>query len=99
MPRPRSLTETEIAAAALAVIDRDGLDALSMRAVAKQLGTGTMSLYRYVEDRAQLETLVVDLVLGSVDYTLPPRAPGAGRCRSCSAGPATRWPPTPRRCR
>lgn len=77
MPRPRSLDSGQIAAAALAVIDRDGLDALSMRNVARQLGIGTMSLYRYVADRGQLEELVVDLVLQAVDLSLP-RAP-AGR--------------------
>jgi hypothetical protein len=36
---------------ALTVIDRDGLDALSMRAVAAELDIGTMSLYRYIIDR------------------------------------------------
>ena len=71
MPRPRSLTPDQIAAAALAVIDRDGLDALSMRTVARQLGIGAMSLYRYVTDRDQLEELVVDLVLEAVDISLP----------------------------
>ena len=71
MPRPRSLTPDQIAAAALAVIDRDGLDALSMRTVARQLGIGAMSLYRYVSDRDQLEELVVDLVLEAVDISLP----------------------------
>jgi AcrR family transcriptional regulator len=75
MPRPRSLTPSAIAAAALAVIDRDGLAALSMRAVATELGTGTMSLYRYVEDREQLERLVVDLVLSAVDPEVPSRGP------------------------
>ncbi|MFG1879973.1 TetR/AcrR family transcriptional regulator C-terminal domain-containing protein [Sphaerisporangium sp. NPDC049003] len=71
MPRPRSLTTTGIAAAALAVIDRDGLAALSMRAVAVELGMATMSLYRYVTDREQLEGLVVDLVLSGVDAAPP----------------------------
>lgn len=71
MPRPRSLTEAQIATAALTVIDRDGLAALTMRAVAKELGMGTMSLYRYVDDRAQLEGLVVEQVLGAVDTTPP----------------------------
>jgi AcrR family transcriptional regulator len=74
MPRPRSLTLDDIARAALTVIDRDGLDALAMRAVAAELGMGTMSLYRYVADRSQLEALVVDLVLGEVDITPPRRA-------------------------
>lgn len=71
MPRPRSLTSTGIATAALTVIDRDGLGALSMRAVAGELGMGTMSLYRYVADREQLESLVVELVLEPLDLELP----------------------------
>lgn len=56
------------------MIDRDGLTALSMRAVAGELGVGTMSLYRYVRDRHELEGLVVDAVLGSVNVTMPARA-------------------------
>lgn len=74
MPRPRSLTLAAIADAALAVLDRDGLPALTMRTVAAQLGIGTMSLYRYVEDREDLERLVVDRVLWGVDVELPPDA-------------------------
>jgi AcrR family transcriptional regulator len=71
MPRRRSLATTDIAKAALAVIDRDGVAGLSMRAAAAELGTGTMSLYRYVTDREELERLVVDLVLSDVDPDLP----------------------------
>lgn len=71
MPRPRSLTPTAIAAATLAVVDRDGLDALTMRTVATELGMATMSLYRYVSDRGELEALVVDHVLSAVDASVP----------------------------
>ena len=71
MPRPRSLTTDQIADAALAVLDRDGLAALSMRAVARELGMGTMSVYRYVTDREELEVLVVDRVLAEVDVRVP----------------------------
>jgi len=74
MPRPRSLTQAQVAEAALSVIDRDGLAALTMRAVARELGMSTMGLYRYVVDRDELEQLVVDLVFGGMD-TAPP-APG-----------------------
>jgi AcrR family transcriptional regulator len=74
VPRPRSLTRAAIATAALTVLDRDGLDALSMRAVAIRLGVGTMSLYRYVADRDELEVLLVDNVLDDVDLTVPTRA-------------------------
>ncbi|MGW2324864.1 TetR/AcrR family transcriptional regulator [Streptomyces sp. NPDC001700] len=72
MPRPRSLTPGQISAAALTVIDRDGLAGLSMRTVAKELGLSTMALYRYVQDRDELERLVVELVLGAVDTEPPP---------------------------
>jgi AcrR family transcriptional regulator len=74
MPRVRSLSQADIAAAALSIIDREGVGALSMRAVANELGVGTMSLYRYVDSREQLEGLVLDLVIGAVDTTLPARA-------------------------
>lgn len=76
MPRPRSLTPAQIATAALAVVDRDGLDAMSMRAVAKELGMSTMALYRYVSDRSEVEELVVDLVLQAVDPSMPPGSAG-----------------------
>ncbi|MQY28390.1 TetR/AcrR family transcriptional regulator C-terminal domain-containing protein [Nocardia aurantia] len=72
MPRPRSLTTDDLAAAALAVIDRDGLPALTMRAVASELRMATMALYRYVSDREQLERLVVHRILTPVDVTPPP---------------------------
>ncbi|MFQ6330461.1 TetR/AcrR family transcriptional regulator C-terminal domain-containing protein [Nocardia sp. CWNU-33] len=72
MPRPRSLTPGAIAAAALAVIDRDGLPALTMRAVAKELHMATMALYRYVPDRDGLEALVVDEIFQAIDASPPP---------------------------
>ncbi len=72
MPRPRSLTPERLATATLAVIDREGLDALTMRAVAKELGMATMSLYRYVSDKDELEALVVEHVLAGVNLAVPP---------------------------
>ncbi|WP_280392661.1 TetR/AcrR family transcriptional regulator [Nocardia brasiliensis] len=75
MPRPRSLTTADLANAALAVLDRDGLAALTMRAVAKELGVATMALYRYVADREALEVLVVDHIYAAIDTTSPPAAP------------------------
>ncbi|MGW0245605.1 TetR/AcrR family transcriptional regulator [Nocardia goodfellowii] len=72
MPRPRSLTTADLATAALAVLDREGLPGLTMRAVAKELRVATMALYRYVPDRDRLEVLVVDQVLGGVDLSVPP---------------------------
>jgi AcrR family transcriptional regulator len=71
MPRPRSLTAASVARAAVAVLDRDGRGALTMRAVAAELRMSTMGLYRYVADRDDLERLMVEYVLGTIDITPP----------------------------
>ncbi|MFC4039473.1 TetR/AcrR family transcriptional regulator [Dactylosporangium siamense] len=86
MPRPRSLTDDQIAAAALALTDRAGLAALSMRTVAAELGMGTMSLYRYVTDREQLERLVVEFVLRDVDFAPPRDAPWTDQVSAVTNG-------------
>jgi AcrR family transcriptional regulator len=74
VPRPRSLTSDDIGRAALAVVDRDGLAGLSMRAVAGELGMGAMSLYRYVADREEVEGLVVHEVTRTIDASVSSRA-------------------------
>ncbi|WP_341717894.1 TetR/AcrR family transcriptional regulator [Micromonospora sp. FIMYZ51] len=80
MPRPRSLTPDQIASAALTVIDRDGLAGFTMRAVATELSMSAMALYRYVDDRGELERLVVERVLDGVDNQPPdPGLPWADR--------------------
>ncbi|MEV5648887.1 TetR/AcrR family transcriptional regulator C-terminal domain-containing protein [Nocardia sp. NPDC052254] len=71
MPRPRSLTAADLSSAALAVIDRGGPAALTMRAVAAELGMATMALYRYVADRDALEALIVEQVLSGIDTGTP----------------------------
>lgn len=71
MGRNRAFDREQVAAAALTVLDRDGLAALSMRAVAEELGTGAMTLYNYVADREELESLVVDAVSAQVRLPAP----------------------------
>jgi AcrR family transcriptional regulator len=61
-----------IAAAAIALADAGGLDAVSMRKLATTLGTGPASLYRYVDSRDELLELMVDAVAGELDLTRPP---------------------------
>jgi AcrR family transcriptional regulator len=63
--RARFTTE-EIAAAALGIVDAEGLNALSMRALAAALGTGPMTVYNYVADKEGLEELVVAAVVAQV---------------------------------
>lgn len=79
MPRPKSLELEDVARAALAVLDREGLSALTMRNVAVELGVGTMSLYRYVRDREHLECLIVEEVLAAVDSETSARLGAAQR--------------------
>ncbi|MGH3170800.1 MAG: TetR family transcriptional regulator [Trebonia sp.] len=45
MGRPAQHSRGEITAAAVGIADREGLDAVSMRRVAAELGTGAASLY------------------------------------------------------
>lgn len=59
-------TRAQLQAAALALVDKDGLAALSMRTLAATLGTGPMTLYNYVRDRGDLDALVVEAVMAEV---------------------------------
>jgi AcrR family transcriptional regulator len=68
--RPAVRSRPEITAAALAVADRGGLETVSMRNVAAELGTGGASLYRYVSGRDDLLDLMVDAT--AADIELPP---------------------------
>lgn len=62
-PKP-AFTRADIAAAAVRLADAGGLDAVSMRHVAAELGCGTMSLYNYVPRKEDLYELMVDAVSG-----------------------------------
>jgi AcrR family transcriptional regulator len=59
---PRS--RDDIAEAAIAVADAEGLEAVSMRRVASELGLGTMSLYHYVRSKDELLDLMGDRIMG-----------------------------------
>jgi AcrR family transcriptional regulator len=65
-----------IAAAAVALADRAGLDAVTMRRVAGDLGMGTMSLYNYVPTKDHLVQLMIDEVAAEYRYPVKP-PPGA----------------------
>ncbi|MFC6937366.1 TetR/AcrR family transcriptional regulator [Actinomadura yumaensis] len=59
------------------IADADGLEAASMRRIAAEIGTGAMSIYRYVPSRQDLVDLMHDRVLGELD--LPDRPSGDWR--------------------
>ncbi|MFG3406946.1 TetR/AcrR family transcriptional regulator [Streptomyces sp. NPDC048142] len=74
-PKP-GLTLDRIVTAAIAVADAEGLAAVSMRRLSTELGTGTMSLYRYVPGKAELLDLMLDRVLGEPLSAGPDRPAG-----------------------
>lgn len=55
-----ALNRSRVVEAGVAIADREGLDAVSMRRVAGDLGVGPMALYRHVADKDALVTLMLD---------------------------------------
>jgi AcrR family transcriptional regulator len=74
--QPR-LTHERIAQAAFSVAEEEGLESVTMRRVAKELDSATMSLYRYVESKEELHELLLDEAVGRMD--LPGRRTGDWR--------------------
>src|SRR3954466_13299133 len=64
-------TTDEIAAAALEIVDAEGLSALSMRSLAAALGTGPMTVYNYVPGKEGLEELVVTAIVDGLQVPEP----------------------------
>ncbi|MEV0059109.1 TetR/AcrR family transcriptional regulator C-terminal domain-containing protein [Nocardia sp. NPDC050718] len=75
MPRT-PLTRERVLRAAIDLADQEGLDALSMRKLAKAVGVEAMSLYNHVANKEDLLDGIVDLVVAEI-YV--PRADGDWR--------------------
>ena len=69
--RPQ-LTRQRVVAEALAVIAQDGVQAMSMRALAARLGVVPGAVYHHVGNKQQLQDLVLDGVLAEVDFPTGP---------------------------
>ncbi|WP_236030919.1 TetR/AcrR family transcriptional regulator C-terminal domain-containing protein [Paractinoplanes lichenicola] len=74
-PQPRAapvpLSRAKIAATAVHLADSQGLDGLSIRKIAKELGVGPMRLYDYVTNRSELLDLMVDAVYAEIAEAAP----------------------------
>jgi AcrR family transcriptional regulator len=67
-PEPRGrLTKERVFHAAVELADRGGLESLTMRKLADELGVGVMSLYHYVPNKDELITGMVDIVFGEIE--------------------------------
>ena len=68
-PRGRpALPLDRILAAALELVDEQGADALSMRSLAQRLESGTATLYRHFANRSELVAMMVDRMIGEIDF-------------------------------
>ncbi|TPQ22955.1 TetR/AcrR family transcriptional regulator C-terminal domain-containing protein [Streptomyces sporangiiformans] len=64
--RKPAFSREAITAAAVALADAEGLEAVTMRRVAARVGAGVMSLYSYAPDKETLLELMVDHVSGEL---------------------------------
>jgi AcrR family transcriptional regulator len=67
--RKRTLTRERVAAAALTLIEREGLERLTMRGLGGDLGVEGMALYTHVRNKDDLLDVVADLVLEELDVS------------------------------
>ncbi|MFC6885011.1 MULTISPECIES: TetR/AcrR family transcriptional regulator C-terminal domain-containing protein [Actinomadura] len=70
-PSRRPLTQDGIVAAAVRVLDAEGLDGVTMRRVAQELDTGPASLYAHVSGKDELNELMLDRVAAEVRLPEP----------------------------
>ncbi|MEV5973258.1 TetR/AcrR family transcriptional regulator [Streptomyces sp. NPDC051921] len=75
-PKP-AYSRRDVVAAAVRIADAEGIDAVSMRRIAADLGCGTMSLYNYVPRKEDLYELMVDAA--GEEYELPEAPSGDWR--------------------
>ena len=64
---PLPLSRERIVQAALALVDREGLDALTMRRLGAELGREAMSLYHFFPSKQHLVDALVDQAIASVE--------------------------------
>jgi AcrR family transcriptional regulator len=69
--RRAGLTRELVLGAAVELADEGGIDALSMRKLAKELGVEAMSLYNHVRSKERLLDGMVDLVFGEIEPPVP----------------------------
>ncbi len=69
-PRRSPLSRERVLGAALALIDREGLAALSMRALGAELGVEAMSLYKHVGNKDDVLDGVVGLAVAEADWSV-----------------------------
>jgi AcrR family transcriptional regulator len=70
-PRRQPLTRERIIATACRLMDQEGLEAVTMRRIGRELGVEAMSLYNHVEDKEDILAGICELVLSGFRYPDP----------------------------
>ena len=81
MPYPPKLSEPQILEATARLVDEAGLEALSMRALARRLGARAPSLYRYFPDKDALVRAVSAMFLAELAQDVGRHTTLAGMAR------------------
>jgi AcrR family transcriptional regulator len=68
--RRAGLSRERVMAGAIAIADRDGIGALTIRSLAQELGVKPMAIYHYVEGKEEILDGIVDMVFSEIE--LPP---------------------------
>jgi TetR/AcrR family tetracycline transcriptional repressor len=66
-PVRRRLTRPEILAAAVRIVDRDGLEGLNMRVLGQELGVQAMSIYHHISGKDGILDGVVEMIYTDLD--------------------------------
>src|SRR6266849_4880777 len=66
-PRRVPLSKDRVLRAAVALADGSGIEALSMRNLAQELGVVPMALYKHVANKEELLDGMVDVIVGEID--------------------------------
>lgn len=67
-PKPRErLTRDRVIDAALVIMDTEGLEAVTMRRVAREVGVEAMSLYNHAQNKDDILDGIVDLVFAEIE--------------------------------
>jgi AcrR family transcriptional regulator len=83
--RPPKLSREQVLNAAQTIIERDGIDALTMRRLAEELNSSAMGIYRHVRDKDQLLVLLLDWLAAEVPRKRLPSEPRARLINACRA--------------
>ena len=80
------LSRERVVESALAVMDAEGLEAVTMRRIGRELGVEAMSLYHHVEDKDALLSAMSEAVISKIELPADPDGDPFEQLRSVASG-------------